>query len=199
MQSSLLCGFLVLLLANVALARPVGFREVEPRLQEHPARTVFEAKVRLADDEVLVVRALKRGPGQLLLLSDGIVSAHGMDASYRVVQESSDHRGTTLKFVGVNETMRASQSRTTATDTRLEMVFHDSATDERTIYAWFARVEKIADVQRRHPGYTPAKKPWLGAITTGSHYVVSWRPAADKVPADSLTGETARQSSNNTH
>lgn len=177
MKSYLFGGVCAAMLLTAGFAQTVGFRVVAPKLAEHPAQTVFEAKVRLRENEVLVVREVKRFADGGVLLSDALVSARGMDASYRVVQMPTDRQGTMLRLLASDERVREPLRRTTHTDTRLELDFHDPDSGRSTTYGWFARVEKLADVQRRHPGYTPAKLSRLDAVSSGSRFMVSWQPA----------------------
>lgn len=177
MNSYLFGGVCAAMLLTASFAQTVSFRVVAPKLVEHPARTVFEAKVRLRDDEVLVVREVKRSADGGVLLSDALVSARGMAASYRVAQMPPDRQGTKLRLLAADELVREPLRRTTHTDTCLELDFHDPDSGRSTTYGWFARVEKFADVQRRHPGYTPTKHSRLDAVSSGSRFMVSWQPA----------------------
>lgn len=171
MRKILLCVGFAAVLPVAALAQPVGFRPVAPKFPEEPTATVYEASVRLAGDEVLVVRELRRQSDGRVYLTDAICDAQGMDATYRVTRKSA-HGGTSLQFLSVNETVKNASSRTALSDTRLEIKFRETNSQAETVYAWFARVEKLSEVKRRYPGYTPLKRSAFSTASSGSRFLV---------------------------
>ncbi|MBI2513371.1 MAG: hypothetical protein HYV96_15440 [Opitutae bacterium] len=166
-------GVFAAVLLNAALAQPVSFRSVPPKFPELPTATVYEARVRLAADEFLVVRELMKNADGRVHLSDAIYDARGMDACYRIVCTPATGGGTKLEYLAANDTRKEKSSRTMLNETRLQMEFSDPGRPIAMTYAWFARVEKLADLLVRHPGYTPLKKRLLYAASSGSRFAVT--------------------------
>ena len=172
MTKNLLCLGLAAVLPAALWAQPVSFRPVAPKFPEEPTATVYEASVRLADDEVLVVRELRRQPDGRIYLTDAICDAQGMDATYRVTRKPT-HSGTSLQFLAANESLKCAVSRSALTDTRLEMGFREASSQTETVYAWFAQVEKLSELTRRHPDFKPLKRSAFTTASSGSRFVVA--------------------------
>lgn len=174
MKSLLLGAVLAAVILPALSARPIAFHKVPGKLGESHAHAVYEAKAALASDEVLVVREVMRRANGEVLLADAIYSAIGMDASYRVLIFPLYTPGWRLEYLATTTTITLPLHRTKLTETKLEVVFHNADSTEWTHYAWFARVENLGEVLRRYPGFTPAKKPFLGAVSNGSRFHVAW-------------------------
>jgi hypothetical protein len=172
MKKILVGGLLAAVMSSAATAQTVSFRSVPPKFPESPTAIVYEARVRLAADQLLVVRELMKSADGRVQLNDAIYDARGMDACYRIVCTPAPGGGTKLEYLSANETRKEPSSRTSLNEARLQMEFLDADRDPAMTYAWFARVEKLPDLVRRHPGYTPLKRTLLGAASSGSRFAV---------------------------
>jgi len=144
---------LAALLVSSLPAQPVPFLSVPSELGEGPASRVFAARVRLADDEVLVVREIARTVEGRVDLADTVVAAKGRDAEFRVVIEPDGIRGTKVRH-GSSEFLPGlvGTMQTIAKESHLELRANGVAAGTKLL-AWFARVEKASEFARRRPGY----------------------------------------------
>ncbi len=144
---------LAALLVSALPAQTVTFSPVPPELGEGLAARVFAARVRLADDEVLVVREIARTVDGRVDLADTVVAAKGREAEFRIVMEPDGTRGTKVRhgpselLLGHGEAMQ-----TIAKASHLELRANGASVGIKS-FAWFARVEKASEFARRRPGY----------------------------------------------
>lgn len=163
---------LAVLLVSSLSAQPVTFSQVPPELGEGLAAHVFAARVRLADDEVLVVREIARTLEGRVDLADTVIVAKGQDAEFRVVIATDGTRGTKVRH-GPSEFLfgHVEMMRMIAKDSHLELRATGAAAGIQS-FAWFARVEKASEFARRRPGYQRPRHDYDG-WSSASHYAVS--------------------------